>query len=170
MHTHSHTPPCGHLGSRPVQAHLWLPETAGSRCLWTWAAQLYKSKISLVSPLCISSAPFFPQHHLWGLWRPLGSRLSLRAGMGNKVARSREEKDGKEDKERKEIKAGWGAIDLKTSSQQIFQRPYLGTRRFHLGQPEWNRELSSFPTSPSALLDLRELRATFLTLVPASLL
>lgn len=83
--------------------------------------------------MCISSALFFPQHHLWGLWRPLGSRLSLRAGMGNKVARSREEKDGKEDKERKEIKAGWGAIDLKTSSQQIFQRPYLGTRRFHLG-------------------------------------
>lgn len=39
----------------------------------------------------------------------LGSRLSLRAGMGDKAARSREKK--KEERERKEIKAGV-AIDL----------------------------------------------------------
>lgn len=135
MHTHSHTPPCGHLGSRPVQAHPWLPETAGSRCLWTWAAQLYKSTISLVSPLCISSALFFPQHHLWGLWHPLGSRLSLWAGMGNKEARSREEKDGKEDKERKEIKAGV-PLTSKPLPSRSFRGPILGPEGFTWGQPE----------------------------------
>lgn len=122
--------------------------------------------VSFVHLIC----PVLPTTSPVGLVASPGLQAQPMGWNGKQVARSREEKDGKEDKERKEIKAGWGAIDLKTSSQQIFQRPYLGTRRFHLGQPEWNRELSSFPTSPSALLDLRELRATFLTLVPASLL
>lgn len=80
--------------------------------------------------LCASHLPCSSHNITCGACSvPLGSRLSLWAGMGNKVARSREEKDGKEDKERKEIKAGV-PLTSKPLPSRSFRGPILGPEGF----------------------------------------
>lgn len=70
-----------------------------------------------------STCPALPSTPPVGLIVSLGSRLSLRAGMGDKAASSREKKARKEEKKRKEIKAGVAVTPIPFSQQPSSEAP-----------------------------------------------
>lgn len=112
--------------------------------------------------LCTSICPVFPSTPHVGLVSVPGLQAQPKGWKGRQGSKKQRKEKWKEERERKEIKAGL-ATDLYTFFPAgPFEASSL-PEDFSWGEPE-RLGNSLTPTSPSDLLDLKQLRETFLTL------